>query len=65
MAEIKLSRELYDILKKQESELLAAIPTCDKMDACNFDTGAYRAVIQSALNDIQQLEMQFASPPPK
>ncbi len=65
MAEITLTRELYDQLKRDERSLLELLPQCDKLEACKIDSGSYRAVIQSLLADIKAVEDQFATPPPK
>jgi hypothetical protein len=65
VSEIKLSREVYDQLKRDERKLLDLLPQCDRLDACQIDTGSYRGVIQSLLDNISQLENQFANPPPK
>ena len=64
-AEIKLSREMYDELKRRERQLLDLLPQCDRFDQCGMDSGAYRGVLQNLLLQIQQIEQQFATPPPK
>ena len=62
MAEIRLSTESYETIKRDQRRLLDLLPRCDQFDSCGIDTTQYRTVIQQLLNDIEQLEVQFVGP---